>query len=132
MTILCGAVLKDNLILVSRSFVSDLSRLRCEALLSQFFTLDGESRRAMVEINSIRYLSAQCDEYILLLVTDRTSNVFNDFATLSTFTQAFTSICETNKPTVDVSLHTNTERHTERETHTHFSIHTTGCNGACL
>lgn len=75
--------------LLSRQFV-EISKDRVMELLSNFESLVAKvsSEHTYVEDEHVRYLYKPLDDYYLILVTNRQSNIIQDLSTLSLFSQA--------------------------------------------
>lgn len=79
---------------VSRQF-KELTKERVTALLSNFPTLlsgSNQSQKTAVEDDHVRYLYEPLEEFYVVLITNKHSNVLQDIETLHLFTQSITSI----------------------------------------
>ena len=81
MVILSAAVTtKNGRALLSRQFV-DMNRLRVEGLLAAFPKLQGTGNKqhTFVETDSVRYVYQPVESIFLLLITNKASNIVEDF-----------------------------------------------------
>lgn len=84
--------------MIARQFV-EMGRMRLEGLLTAFPKLigTGESnehrQHTYIDTNSVRYVYQPLDNYFLLLITNKTSNVVEDLHTLQLLSKVIPDVC---------------------------------------
>jgi hypothetical protein len=93
MVVLAGSIVtKSGKTLISRQFV-EMSRGRIESLLAAFPKLVGTGRsHTFVETDSVRYVYQPLENLLLLLITNKSSNIIEDLDTLRAFAKVV-SVC---------------------------------------
>lgn len=79
--------------IISRQF-RELTKDRVTSLLSNFPTLlsENQSQHTAVEDEFVRYMYHPLEEFYVVLITNKHSNILQDIDTLNLFTQSITSI----------------------------------------
>jgi len=80
--------------MVARQF-QNIPRLRIEGLLAAFPKLLGsaDKHHTYLETDSVRYLYQPLDQYYVVLVTNKSSNILEDLETLQLIVRVTTDIC---------------------------------------
>ncbi|CAJ0568194.1 unnamed protein product, partial [Mesorhabditis spiculigera] len=103
MVLIAAAVFsKSGKYLVSRQFVTDMTRARLEGLLDAFPKLiqsekDSAVRQhTFVETDSVRYVFHPMDSIYMVLITTKASNILEDLETLRLFSRVIPEYCRAN------------------------------------
>lgn len=90
---------KSGKVILARQFI-DMPRGRIEGLISAFGKLaladverEGDRQDTSIETESVRYLWQPIEEFIVVLVTSKGSNIIEDLDTLHTFAKIVSSYC---------------------------------------
>ncbi|EPB72716.1 adaptor complexe medium subunit family protein [Ancylostoma ceylanicum] len=95
-------VSKSGKALVTRVFVSDMTRARMEGLLDAFPKLIGNDKESaqrqhtFIETDSVRYVYHPLDNIYMVLITTKTSNILEDLETLRLFSRVIPEYCRSN------------------------------------
>ncbi|EQC41760.1 hypothetical protein SDRG_00623 [Saprolegnia diclina VS20] len=95
MVVLSAALLaKNGKVMVARQFV-EVSRIRLEGLLTAFpKLLASESRQhTFIDTESVRYVYQPIENFFLLLITNKTSNIVEDLHTMQLMAKLVPDIC---------------------------------------
>ncbi|KAF7636772.1 Coatomer subunit delta [Meloidogyne graminicola] len=90
---------KSGKALVTRQYVSDMTRARLEGLLDAFpkLTSDKNQRQhTFVETDSVRYVYQPLDNIYMVLITTKASNILEDLETLRLFARLIPEYCRSN------------------------------------
>jgi hypothetical protein len=101
MTLIAASVVtKNGKALVTRQFVTEMTRARLEGLLDAFPKLVGSEKsqrqHTFVETDSVRYVYQPIDSIYMVLVTTKKSNILEDLETLRLFSRVIPEFCRSN------------------------------------
>nr|CCA14981.1 coatomer subunit delta putative [Albugo laibachii Nc14] len=95
MVVLSAALLTRNgKVLVARQFV-EITRIRIEGLLTAFPKLlsTGQREHTFIDTESVRYVYQPLENYFVLLITNKTSNIMEDLHTIQILAKLIPDIC---------------------------------------
>uniref|UniRef100_A0A914EKA7 Coatomer subunit delta n=1 Tax=Acrobeloides nanus TaxID=290746 RepID=A0A914EKA7_9BILA len=102
MTLIAASVVtKGGKALVTRPFVTQMTKARLEGLLDAFPKLVGSDKtqrqHTFVETDSVRYVYQPLDNIYIVLVTTKASNILEDLETLRLFSRVIPEYCKSNE-----------------------------------
>jgi coatomer subunit delta len=84
---------KSGKALISRQFV-EMTRIRIEGLLAAFPKLIGDAKQhTFVETEAVRYVYQPMENFYLLVITNRASNIIEDLETLRLLSKVVPQVC---------------------------------------
>uniref|UniRef100_A0A7S4JI24 Coatomer subunit delta n=1 Tax=Paramoeba aestuarina TaxID=180227 RepID=A0A7S4JI24_9EUKA len=95
MVVLSAAIsTKGGKVLLARQF-QDIPKLRVEGLLAAFSKLVGstDKNHSYLETDSVRYLYTPLEQFYVLLITNKASNILEDLETLELIYKVTTDFC---------------------------------------